>query len=145
MSFINLMENHIWSEEDIVNRTEAMAHAVLSVEEETILSRKVISALLGAWTMTEDDLATQARFAAACAVAHQAGVEARADMALLQAAMDVEQAQLRLQLAAEPAELAAIDAAERSAALAVLDKTTKEVMDLVSLRNPVVTQPKEVI
>ena len=114
MSFVDLMESHVWSEADIVNRTEAMAHAVLSIEEETILSRKVLSVLLGAWTMTEDDLATQAKFAAACAEAHQAGVEARADMVLLQAVLDYE---------ADPAATA-----------------SAEVLDLFLLRNPL---PKE--
>lgn len=102
MSFINLMANDVWTEADIVRRTEALAHAELTVEEEAILSRKVVSAMLGAWTMTEEDLATQARFAIACAAAHQAGVEARADMALLQAALDVEAAQALISAASAP-------------------------------------------
>jgi hypothetical protein len=90
MSFVNLMASDIWSEADIVRRTEALAHAELTIEEEAILSRKVLSAMLGKWEMSAEDLATQARFVHACTAAHTEGVAARADMALLQSAMDYE-------------------------------------------------------
>ena len=90
MSFINLMANDVWSETDITNRTEAMAHAVLSVSEEAILSRKIIAAMMGQWVMSPAELATQVAFSVALAEAHQAGIDARADMALLLSAMAYE-------------------------------------------------------
>lgn len=134
MGIVDLMASHVWSEADIVRRTEAMAHAELTPEEEAILSRKVLSAMLGKWVMSEDDLATQARFVAACTAAHQAGIDARTDMWLLQSALDVEAAQQRLlrQVIADSEQ----DVAERVAAQAVLNAAAAPTQALVLLRNP---------
>jgi hypothetical protein len=137
MSFVDLMASHVWSEADIVRRTEALAHAELTTEEEAILSRKVVSAMLGKWEMSASDLTTQAKFVAACVAAHQAGVDARADMHLLQSVLDVEAAQHRL-LLPEVAD-SDQDVAERNAAQAVINAVAAPALALVQLRNP----PKE--
>ena len=89
-SFINLMADDIWSEKDITNRTEAMVRSVISADDEVILNRKITGVILSQWVMSEEDLALQSRFAAVLALAHQTGIEARADMALLQKALDHE-------------------------------------------------------
>lgn len=144
MSFVNLMGNDVWSEADIVNRTEAMIRSVFSDQVVAILNRKATGAALGQYTMTDDERAELARYAQACEDAHQAGNAARADMALLQRALDVEAAQRRLLLplyagpvlledgTADPQ--AEADAAQRAAAQAVIDGATPDVLDLVAAR-----------
>ena len=161
MSFINLMANDIWSDADITRRTEAMLRTEFSQEAETILNRKVLGATLGTYQLTQQEQADMARYNATAQAAQIAGIEARADMALLTYVLAMEAAQLRLdqppltndvavtlpellpedqpQEPAKPPytdeELAA-DAAERAEAQAVLDAATPEQKALYDLRNP---------
>jgi len=126
-SFINLLASDVWSEADIVSRTEAMiAGAFPNVE---ILKRKVTGMMLGQYQLTADE---QAEFGAYAALSFQAGAladAARADMALLADAMAVEAAKRAL----------ALDPADETAQ-AVLGGARQEVLDLVLLRTP---QPEE--
>lgn len=144
MSFVNLMGNDVWSEADIVNRTEAMIRSEFPYAAVAILNRKATGAALGQYTMTDDEQAELARYMQVCEAARQAGNAARADIALLQGALDVEAAQRRLLLPphAGPALLedgapnpqVEADAAQRAAAQAVIDGATQDVLDLVAAR-----------
>lgn len=91
-SFINLMADDVWSEADIVSRTEAIIRGHFSREAEDILNRKVTGALLGQYALTPAEQADLGRYAAMSEQARAEGVAARADMALLAQAMEVEAA-----------------------------------------------------
>ena len=95
-SFINLFANDIWPAADITRRTEAMVRTEFSQEAETILNRKVAGMSLGQYTPTTEDLAEMARFRTVVDAAHDEGVAARADMALLSETLVYEVAQKRL-------------------------------------------------
>lgn len=90
-SFIDLNGDTVWSDADITARTEAMVASVVSAQEQTILARKTLAAQVGAWTLTDDEMALQQVFGQVCAEAHAAGVAAREDNALLAAVLDYEQ------------------------------------------------------
>lgn len=161
-SFINLMANDVWSDADITNRTEAMVRSEFSATTEGIINRKVSGAGLGAYTLTLADQAEIGYFAQVTQAAAMAGMAAKADMILLQSALDYEAAQERLaQLPiTEPATVTitdtdgatteapnpaiAADAEERAAAQAVLDAVFVYTLELVALRNPppVVIEPE---
>ena len=146
MSFIDLMADHVWSDADITNRTEAMVSSRYSAVERDILQRKVSGALLGAHVLTPDEVAAIADFQQVAEDARQAGVDARADMALLQQALDAEAAARRLAVppADPPTEQ---DGFERQAAEAVLEAVTPEVQALVdaraAARAPLEPEPQE--
>lgn len=89
MSFINLMADDVWSEADIVNRTEAMVRSKFSAQEEVILNRKVLGASMN-FTLSPADQAEVGEFQATVLAAQFAGQEARADMALLNAVLAFE-------------------------------------------------------
>lgn len=95
-SFVNMMADDIWSEADIVRRTEAMIRSEFSIEVETILNRKVLGISIGSYTPTEADLAEIARYDEVARHAQAAGVAARADMTLLNRVFPLEEAQRRL-------------------------------------------------
>lgn len=155
MSFVNLLGNDVWTEADIVHKTEAELHSTVSKEDELILSRKMTGFSLGRVIPTTQEQVDLMRYEMAAYAAQQSGIAARADMALLQSAMGVEAARHRLAQPAvtEPAmtmvldeadayvEIAnpaiATDAAERAEAQAELDNALPETLALVALRNPV--------
>ena len=141
-SFINLMASDVWTDQDINRRVQALIRSQFTAEDELKAARLARQA-----TKTDAEAAFIASVDAAIASALAEGAAARADMVLLQGALDVENAQRRL---ARPeiehvldesgnltnqAELDQ-DAAERAAANAELVAASPEVMDLVSLRNP---------
>lgn len=147
MSFIDLLADVVYTDGDILNRTEAMVRNEFSAEAETILNRKVTGAALGTYTMTDADRAEIARFAAVTQIASEAGQAARADMVLLRGALAYESAQLRLALPAydgpeqieadgamaiNPAYVA--DRDERAAAQSIIDSAAQNVLDLVAAR-----------
>lgn len=153
MSFVNLLANDIWSDADITRRTEAMVHSVTPAFEETILTRKVMAASMGQWTMTETDQAELAAYTQACTDAHAAGLAARADMALLQSVLDYETAVERLTCdpVTEPLTVEEIidgsayevpnpaiaqDAAERTEAQAAVSGAAQDALTLYALRHP---------
>ena len=129
MSFIDLQGDVVWSEADITARTEALVHAEFSVQEETILNRKVTGTVLGQWQMTPQEQVDLLRYAAVCLQAKQAGVEARADNARLRQALAVEAAQRRLASGA-----VADPALTRDQAQAVVDAAPADVQALVTAR-----------
>ena len=147
MSFIDLMANDIWSEADIVRRTEAMIRSAFSAEQEAILNRIATGAALGQYQMSEQETLNLTRYAQVSEDARQAGDAARQDMALLLQVFAVEAAQRRLdQPAVEPEtdeqgnvtnqdELDA-DEQERAAAQDVIDNASPEVMAVIEQRRP---------
>ena len=133
-SFINLLGSDVWSEADIVNRTESMLRSEVSVAAEGILNRKIQGAMLGQYTLSLQEQAEIGHFAQITAMAQQAGEAARADMALLRNTLMLEAAQRRL-LQPEAIDDAA-DALARLAAQATIDAASPDVLALAALRNP---------
>lgn len=144
-SFINLMASDIWSDADITRRTEAMIRSEFSVEAETILNRKALGMSLGSYQPTQQELADMARYDQVARDAQQAGIDARADMALLLQVLAMEDARRRLDQPPLPEdatpEQIEQDAAERAAAEAVLANATPEAQALFLLRNPAPATP----
>jgi hypothetical protein len=144
-SFINMLADDIWSEQDITTRTEAMVRSVMPLQDELVLNRKVQGAALGEYTLTAEDQADMAILAQAGFSAQQEGIAARADMALLLEVFAVEVAEKRL---AEPVVEPILDEygevtnqdeidtdeAERAEAQAVVDAAPAEVMELMEQR-----------
>ncbi len=132
-SFVNLMADDVWSEADIKRRTESIIDSQFPRIEYDILDRKLKAQAMGLYTLTTEE---QAQVAAYGAIAFQAGAladAARADMALLQHALDAESAQRRLELppADPPTDQ---DGYERQAAEAVLEAVTDQVQELLDAR-----------
>lgn len=124
-----MLGNDIWSEADIVAKTEAELHSVFSLENEQILSRKMIAFSLGRLIPSlqeQEDLMT---YETAAYLAQVSGREARKDMAALLLAMEYEKAR---------ATLLKVDASEDeiAAARAIIDNASTETKDLVILRTP---------
>jgi hypothetical protein len=147
MSFVDLMANDDWSEADIANRTEAMLRSQFSVVDEQVLNRKVTGNMLGIYVLDDDDKTEVAAFAAATLAARDAGVQARADMALLRETWALEIAQRRLaQPPVEPEvddegkvtnqEAVDTDTAERAQAQVVWDAGSDAAKALYERRNP---------
>ena len=157
MSFINMLANDLWSDEDITNRTESMVRAVVPLQDELVLNRKVQGAALGQYTLTADDQAQMALLAQAGFAAQQEGIAARTDMALLLRVFEVEKAEKRLALPVVEPTLDEeghvtnqneidLDTAQRDTAQAVIDAADEEVMGWVDARRPeVVEEPEEPI
>ena len=153
-SFINMLANDVWSEQDITTRTEAMVRAAMPLQDELVLNRKVQGAALGQYTLTEKDQADMTRLAQAGFEAQQMGIAARADMALLLQVFEVEVAWKRLAAPiVEPIldeegngtnqDEVDTDIAERNAAQAVVSAATQEVLRWVGERNPPVIEEPE--
>ncbi len=134
MSFVDLLGNDVWSEADIVRRTEALVRREFSRDAETILVRKVQGVALGVPLSAEDE-AEVAAFRAVVQSAQAEGVEARADMALLQTVLVHEAALARLALPVVEGD--ALDAAEREAAQALVNGASAETLSLYAMRHPV--------
>ncbi len=96
MSFVNLIANDVWSETDIVRRTEALIRSEFSLEAETILNRKVLGITMGTYSASEAEQADLVRYAQVAEAAQLEGVVARTDMDLLSQVFILEQAQRRL-------------------------------------------------
>lgn len=82
-SFVDLMASHVWTDADITARTEAMIAQAFPAEQAAILQRKMIGAAAGMYSLTTDEQAELQRYAQVSEYARQAGVAARADMAVL--------------------------------------------------------------
>lgn len=89
-SFIDLMAGDRWSEADIVNRTEAVIAKDFPPARAEILSRKVMGQMLGQYALTADEQVEVGQYAMVSAQAGALADAARADMALLAQALDVE-------------------------------------------------------
>jgi len=150
------MGKDLWSEADIVNRTETMIASEFPRDAVAILNRKTTGAVLGQYAMTVAEQAELERYAQICAAARQAGIDARADNVLLTQVLDMEVAQRRLDIPlVEPVlddQSTVInqldidtDLTERSAAQAVIGSATTEAHDLFVLRNPPPPEPEVVV
>jgi hypothetical protein len=129
-SFINLLANDVWSDADMLNRTEAMIRSEFPDQAVAILNRKATGALLGQYRLTDEEKAELQRYAEASDEARQALAAAQADMARLTLALDFEAARARLALPE-------VSDDERAAAQAIVDGASDDTLDLVALRNPV--------
>ena len=96
MSFVNLLANDIWSEYDIIRRTEAMIRKEFSLETETILNRKVLGMTTGSYEATPEDLSEIERYTQVVMEARESGNAARSDMQLLLKVLEMEKAKSRL-------------------------------------------------
>lgn len=147
MRFINMLANDVWTEAEIVNRTEAMVRSRMSLADELVLNRKIEGARAGQYTLSLEDEAQMAELAAAGMEAQMAGIAARTDMLTLLEVFEVEAAEKRLALpVVEPlfddefniVNQAEVDAdnAERAIAQERIDAADEEVMTWVEARRP---------
>jgi hypothetical protein len=157
-SFINLLANDVWSESDIINRTEAMIASEYPPAAAAILNRKVSGAALGQYTLTAAEQADLAHYAQVSNAARAAGEAARADMAKLRAVMEYEQALSTIatptpdvpktvmvmgenQIASMIANpILTAHSAKLAAAQAVIDGASADTLALYALRNPEVAE-----
>ncbi len=134
-SFVNLMANDDWSEADTLRRTESMIASEYPPDMMRFINRVLSAMSLGAYTPSADEMAQIERYQAVCFAAREAGIAARADMALLREVWAVEAALRRL--AIDPADPATDeDIQGRAAAQALVDGASEPVLALVALRNP---------
>lgn len=96
-SFVDLMGDTVFTDSQITRRTESMVRQQFNAERETILNRKAVGATLGQYTLTTAEQAELAEFQTAAEAARAEGEAARADNALLSAAIAYERATVRLQ------------------------------------------------
>jgi len=147
MSFVDVMANDVWTETDIVRRTESMVRSEFSFDAENILNRKATGAALGHYELTPEDLMELADYAQVVEDARVQGALARADMALLSQVMAMEVAAKRLAQPEVTPELdeegnvlnqdaVDADAAERAQAQAVMDAASPEALALYEARKP---------
>lgn len=149
MSFIDLMASDVWSNGDIDNRVQALIRSRYSENDELKASR-----LARKPDQSESDLAFVAGVDAWIAECVQQGSDARADMALLNEVLPMEDAARRLALPVVEPEIneegevtnqEAVDAdiAQRADAQAVLDNASPEAKALYEQRNPPAPEPEE--
>jgi hypothetical protein len=156
MSIVNLMASDVWSEADIVGRTEAMISSQFSCTTTMIINRKVTAASIGLYLMSVEEKKEVEKYSNLCISAAIAGNLARSDMALLHLVIDHEVAETRLLalkitdpetvtvvdaegVESEQANPAiSVDASERKVAQATINSSSKAVVELVAARKPVV-------
>jgi hypothetical protein len=112
-SFINMMASDRWSDDDILNRTEAMITAEFTPAQVAVLNRIATAAAIGQYTLTAEEQGEIARYNTVCLEARAAGDAARADMRLLDQVLDYEAAQRVVVRASE--EVLAVAEARRPA------------------------------
>ena len=140
-SFINLMASDVWSEADIINRTEALINSEFSPAAVAILNRKATGAALGKYQLSPTDVADIARYTEVSERARDLGRQAFKDAELLKEVLLVESALAILSKPTPETEVENLvlieqDLEERKKAQALVDSASQEVIDLVKLRNP---------
>lgn len=149
MSFIDLMASDVWSSADIDNKVQSLIRSRYSENDELKASR-----LARKPDQSESDLAFVAGVDSWIADCVQQGTDARADMALLEEVLPMEDAARRLAMPVVEPELnedgevtnqEAVDAdiAQRADAQAVLDDASPEAKALYEQRNPPAPEPAE--
>lgn len=137
---VNLMASDIWTDADITRRTEAIVRSQFSAEAETILNRKVVAMSVGEYEPTASDIEEISRFRDVVDEAQALGAAARADMALLNQVLVMEEANRRLARPLPPddatASVVSLDADERAKARSVIDSANEPAGRLFALRNP---------
>ena len=146
MSFINMMANDVWSQADILRKTESMIRTYYSEEQENILNRKMTGVITGNYQLNAKEAAEIQDFSVKILESRQANIEATRDMILLLQVLEVEKSFLRLRLPMLEEvieeeivinqEEIDIDLQERNAAEEVVATASEEVMKWVLLRNP---------
>lgn len=140
MSFVNLMGDVIWSDVDITNKTENMVREHYSDTEREILTRKMVGSIAGLWTLSDEETASLAHFGPVAAIAHQSGIDARADNAMVKKAIEHEKALAIAALIALAIENG-VPPPSQSDPQPVLS-TEQDVLDLIALReafrNPII-------
>lgn len=97
MSFIVVTDNDIWSDIDIVNRTEAMIASVISPAAVAILQRKVTAAAMGEYTLTLAEQMQLEQYKIACYHAGVVADSARKTMADLLVVMQHERGEIEFE------------------------------------------------
>lgn len=133
MSFIDMLANHVWTDAEITNRTEAMVRSVMPLADELVLNRKVQGAALGQYTLTPEDQADMARLAEAGMAAQQEGIAARYDALVLREVLLVEEAEKVLADSEASEE-------DKSRAQERIDVADEEVLGWVEARRPPVVE-----
>lgn len=146
MSFVDLMSNDVWSEADILRRTEAIVRSQFTDEQERILNRKITGVILGKYTLSEAEMQELTNFQTIVFLAQQAGLDATTDMDLLLRTFPVESAFHRLKNPqikhiVEDGDVINkdeinTDIIERITAQEIIDNAGRDVKDLIALRNP---------
>ncbi len=151
MSFIDMYSNDIWTDADITNRTEAMVRAVMPLQDELVLNRKIQGANLGEYTLTEKDQSDVLKLKEIGFLAQQEGIAARNDMVLLLKILKYEETKRRLDIPAIDAVMDEegniinqneidLDLTERNILSLVIDNANEEVINWYNLRNPVIEE-----
>jgi hypothetical protein len=148
MSFVDLLANDVWSENDIITKTEAIIRSEFSQMAETILNRKVLGSVIGQYQLSNEEKQELDKYNKICEFAKIEGQKAREDMDLLYRVFPIEKAELRLRLPVVEEvlddegnitnqEQIDQDKAERLKAQAIRDAATIDEINLVNLRNPI--------
>ena len=87
---IDLLADYVWSEADIKARLHAEIRSEISELMETEINRALQGAALGVHKLTPQEMQAIQKFKAVSDTVAASGVKARADMALLNAAMAYE-------------------------------------------------------
>ena len=140
------MGNTIWSEQDIVGKTEAMIRSEFSQTDETIMNRKFVGSLTGQYTLSAEEKQQIERFNTVVVASQKEGYAARKDMQLLSKVLVAEPAYQRIQLPMieQIIEDGIIinqedidrDMEERAAAHEIFNSADNETKDLIYKRNP---------
>lgn len=142
-TFINLLGNDVWSDADITNRCRAIIESQVPVVRQDELRTIMLGHIAKLRAATDAEMAEILLVKSLTEAAADLSRAARADMALLQSALDYEAATRRLAVPVfagaerqqdNPDYLS--DQAEREAALDVLASASQATLDLVVLRNP---------
>jgi hypothetical protein len=159
MSFIDLMGNVVYTDAQILRRTEAHIRNVFSRTAEEILNRKITEIGLGQGQMTPELGAEIALFAKVAKEAQEMGEQAKKDNTLLKSILKYENASRRLLEPLYEGEEFSVgedgqkvenveytkDRKEREEAESIIKNTSEEVVALVSTRKPQEVQDEEVI
>lgn len=143
-SFINLLGNDIWSQQDILNRCRAVIESTVSAARQNELRTIMLGHISQLRTATAAEMEEIMLVKTLTEEAADMVRAATADMELLSSAMAVESAMARISLVVPETEdenVLMADTQERSVAQAVIDSATQNVLDLVGLRAPPPEEP----
>ncbi len=142
-TFIDLLGSNVWSDADITNRCRAIIESQVSIARQDEMRTIMLGHIAKLRAATDAEMTEILLVKSLTEAAADLSRAARADMALLQSALDYESATRRL---AQPVFAGGegqqgspdylSDQAEREAALDVVSSASQATLDLVVLRNP---------
>lgn len=153
-TFIDLLGNDVWSDADITNRCRAIIESHVPIARQDELRTIMLGHIAKLRAATDAEMAEITLVKSLTEAAADLSRAARADMSLLQSALDYESAARRLAVPVFAGPKTAtttdeaggerqhdnpdylIDQAEREAALDVVSSASQATLDLVVLRNP---------